>query len=146
LQADKAFCQHGSIMDASRSRGSGGGGGSEVIIVGVMRVDLDIAVRLGLRNHIESGSGGSSSGGGIGQRCEGNGSTPLTEFGGTSGVTGPKVLLGEEDVLLGGGGTGRDTNGVVGRGVGVTNGSGTFVGQPRNGGLMEYLIRWMFSW
>lgn len=48
-------------------------------------------------------------------------------------------------MLGGGGGTGGDSTEVVGRGgvVGANNGSGTLVGQPQNGGLMEYLIRWI---
>ena len=65
LQADKAFCQHGCFLDANSTNGKGDlkhqqqdSNSNEFIIIGVMRVDMDVAVRLGLWNHIEFGING----------------------------------------------------------------------------------------
>jgi len=141
LQADKAFCQHGAILDANCGGEQEGWGdrrqcqqgtvSNEVIILGVMRVDIDIAVRLGLRNHIEFGSS-------VIHRDRNV--VPLTRIGGNMKISQPKILLGENDVLL----TGVDDSTIRSAGGNITSGAVNIVGYQS--GLVEYLLTWMFSW
>jgi len=123
----------------------GGGGGREMVIVGVMRVDVDSAVKLGLRNYIEFGGGDADAGRDVGSVGGGGASGG---GGGTVETSRGKMLLGEEDVLLGVGGSGGGDDGVVVErgGVNGLKGSGNYQENYQGGGLIEYFIRWMFSW
>jgi len=133
LQADKATCQHGCILDAKNYYNSSNNKttsvGKEVIILGVMRVDVDVALRLGLRNHIEFGSNISNDTAVVIYQEEDKIiPTSLDNNGNEEEISQPRVLLQEDDVLLQ-----EDT-------------SSTNKMVEHDKGLFEYILAWVFTW
>jgi len=92
LQAEKAICQHGTLLDG------GAGKGVEVSIIGVMRVDVTLARKLGL-----SGPEG--------------GAPSLGSFGSSNLSYEEKedMMLEERDILIGGAHHGRALNALANR-------------------------------
>ena len=92
LQAEKAICQNGTFLHGGNPSAGGAGGGDEpLLIVGVMRMDAGVARRLGLAG---------PEGGVAPPRTSMSGGRPLI----TSKTS--KAVLSEEDILLGGSGSG----------------------------------------
>ena len=116
LQAEKAICQHGTFLHGGNPSAGGAGGRNEpLLIVGVMRMDAGVARRLGL-----AGPEG--------------GVAPPRMSGGRPLLTGgkpTKALLSEEDILLGGSGSG--------------DGSGTLAA-GRQGSVCDKVLGWIFMW
>ena len=115
LQAEKAICQHGTFLHGGNPSAGGAGGRNEaLLIVGVMRMDAGVARRLGL-----AGPEG--------------GVAPPRMSGGRPLITGKttKALLSEEDILLGGSGSG--------------DGSGTLAA-GRQGSVCDKVLGWIFMW
>ena len=112
LQANKALCQHGTLMDvdksacvsasasASASVYTGGNGGGEPItcIVGVMSMDEAIASRLGLKQFLNQGGVGDASAG-VGAST---GAAIRFNGGKTARMGTTSTRLNERDVLLSG--------------------------------------------
>mmetsp|Transcript_33149 Transcript_33149/g.97791 ORF Transcript_33149/g.97791 Transcript_33149/m.97791 type:complete len:467 (+) Transcript_33149:278-1678(+) len=121
LQAEKAICQHGTLLDggnpsAGEGMAIGGAGGRNepLIIVGVMRMDAGVARRLGLAG---------PEGGVAPPRVSGG--RPLIANKTT------KALLSEEDILLGG--------------SGAAAGSGSLAA-GRSGSVCDKVLGWIFMW
>ena len=115
LQAEKAICQNGTFLHGGNPSAGGAGGRNEPLhIVGVMRMDAGVARRLGL-----AGPEG--------------GVAPPRMSGGRPLITGrtTKALLSEEDILLGGSGSG--------------DGSGTLAA-GRQGSVCDKVLGWIFMW
>eukprot|EP00979_Chaetoceros_neogracilis_P007214 scaffold1521_cov271-Chaetoceros_neogracile.AAC.22 len=104
LQADKALCQHGSLMDMHGSHAvtrGGGGAGQQPMIVGVMNMDEVIASRLGLNLFLKA-DGGSVGTGAVNFKGNGRlgGAKGQPTVVGTGRMRTTTTKLHERDVLL----------------------------------------------
>lgn len=154
LLADKAMCQHGSLLDVG-ARGanrqkvisktkSEADAIKDVVVVGVMRVDLQVANTLGLRQFLEFGSCAGvdrtsflNNGEEEEDKDDGTTASASTQKKQTNGSKNTNIMN-EEDVLL----TLTDYEEMVSD-KSQPSYLSTRVG---HGGLIEMILGWMFKW
>ena len=138
LQADKALCQHGSLIhirgDSLGSSGSSSStSSSKHVIIGVMQMQDSIAKNLGLRNYLEYGSIG------IGL-VENESSKKNVRF--------APSIMGEDDILLTGENNATTATNTTSTAATQQNGNGQvyMTWNAKNGGFCEQLLSWYFDW
>lgn len=144
LQADKALCQHGSLLDAhahGHQSSSTTSSLSVPMIVGVMKMDAIVADKLGLRKFLMEGSSGIEQIG-LGWNLKQSSSSGDS---GSASVTnrhvhGSASAWNENDVLLGNEARGG------GDGSGGRGGGGIDVDMVRKDGVCYKLLSWVFEW
>lgn len=150
LLADKALCQHGSLLDVG-ARGANrlktisttkteADAIKDVVVVGVMRVDLQVANTLGLRQFLEFGSCA-----GVDRTSFLNDNEEEEKDDGTTAsastqkrTKGNTNIMNEEDVLL----SVADYEEMI-NGKSHPSYLSTRVG---HGGLIEMILGWIFKW
>jgi hypothetical protein len=138
LQADKALCQHGSLLDVhahSQSSSMSSSSMSMPMIVGVMKMDAAVADKLGLKKFLIEGSSGVERigvGWNLKQGVHGSGA------GAGAGAGNPTSAWDEKDVLLMG-------NESRGRGSGPIRG-GVEVDMVRRDSVCYKILAWVFEW
>ncbi len=167
LQADKAICQNGSLVHvagmnslSSNSNSRSNSGSSplspssnftfqdDIVIIGVMRMNEGMAMKLGLKNYIEIGSTGYEKriGGSRDVNSSGKGtSTPAINSNGNvtkQNINNPRFassINNEDDILLLGDDGGRKKT------VGNLHHGGQHPVGSR-GGVCDKVLSWYFGW